>query len=133
MLLMIDNYDFFIYNLVQYFGEFKVEVKVVCNDELSVEQIEVLVFECIVFFFGFCIFNEVGVLLVVIECFVGKLLLFGVCFGYQSIGQVFGGEVVWVWQVMYGKISLIYYKDFGVFVGLVNFLMVMCYYLLVVK
>ena len=105
MLLMIDNYDSFTYNLVQYFGELKAEVKVVRNDELSVEQIEALAPERIVLSPGPCTPNEAGVSLAVIERFAGKLPLLGVCLGHQSIGQAFGGEVVRARQVMHGKTS----------------------------
>ena len=115
MLLMIDNYDSFTYNLVQYFGELKAEVKVVRNDELSVEQI------------------EAGVSLAVIERFAGKLPLLGVCLGHQSIGQAFGGEVVRARQVMHGKTSPIHHKNLGVFAGLANPLTVTRYHSLVVK
>ena len=104
MLLMIDNYDSFTYNLVQYFGELKAEVKVVRNDELSVEQIEALAPERIVLSPGPCTPNEAGVSLAVIERFAGKLPLLGVCLGHQSIGQAFGGEVVRARQVMHGSL-----------------------------
>ncbi|HCF2594129.1 TPA: aminodeoxychorismate/anthranilate synthase component II [Pseudomonas aeruginosa] len=133
MLLMIDNYDSFTYNLVQYFGELKAEVKVVRNDELSVEQIEALAPERIVLSPGPCTPNEAGVSLAVIERFAGKLPLLGVCLGHQSIGQAFGGEVVRARQVMHGKTSPIHHKDFGVFAGLANPLTVTRYHSLVVK
>ncbi|MBG6713355.1 aminodeoxychorismate/anthranilate synthase component II [Pseudomonas aeruginosa] len=133
MLLMIDNYDSFTYNLVQYFGELKAEVKVVRNDELSVEQIEVLAPERIVLSPGPCTPNEAGVSLAVIERFAGKLPLLGVCLGHQSIGQAFGGEVVRARQVMHGKTSPIHHKDLGVFAGLANPLTVTRYHSLVVK
>lgn len=120
MLLMIDNYDSFTYNLVQYFGELKAEVKVVRNDELSVEQIEALAPGRIVLSPGPCTPNEAGVSLAVIERFAGKLPLLGVCLGHQSIGQAFGGEVVRARQVMHGKTSPIHHKDLGVFAGLAN-------------
>ncbi len=133
MLLMIDNYDSFTYNLVQYFGELKTEVKVVRNDELSVEQIEALAPERIVLSPGPCTPNEAGVSLAVIERFAGKLPLLGVCLGHQSIGQAFGGEVVRARQVMHGKTSPIHHKDLGVFAGLANPLTVTRYHSLVVK
>nr|WP_074202796.1 aminodeoxychorismate/anthranilate synthase component II [Pseudomonas aeruginosa] len=133
MLLMIDNYDSFTYNLVQYFGELKAEVKVVRNDELSVEQIEALAPERIVLSPGPCTPNEAGVSLAVIERFAGKLPLLGVCLGHQSIGQAFGGEVVRARQVMHGKTSPIHHKDLGVFAGLANPLMVTRYHSLVVQ
>ncbi|HHM9316335.1 TPA: aminodeoxychorismate/anthranilate synthase component II [Pseudomonas aeruginosa] len=133
MLLMIDNYDSFTYNLVQYFGELKAEVKVVRNDELSVEQIEALAPERIVLSPGPCTPNEAGVSLAVIERFAGKLPLLGVCLGHQSIGQAFGGEVVRARQVMHGKTSPIHHKDLGVFAGLANPLAVTRYHSLVVQ
>ncbi|EMT0168324.1 MULTISPECIES: aminodeoxychorismate/anthranilate synthase component II [Pseudomonas] len=133
MLLMIDNYDSFTYNLVQYFGELKAEVKVVRNDELSVEQIEALAPERIVLSPGPCTPNEAGVSLAVIERFAGKLPLLGVCLGHQSIGQAFGGEVVRARQVMHGKTSPIHHKNLGVFAGLANPLTVTRYHSLVVK
>ncbi|HBP6459222.1 TPA: aminodeoxychorismate/anthranilate synthase component II [Pseudomonas aeruginosa] len=133
MLLMIDNYDSFTYNLVQYFGELKAEVKVVRNDELSVEQIEALAPERIVLSPGPCTPNEAGVSLAVIERFAGRLPLLGVCLGHQSIGQAFGGEVVRARQVMHGKTSPIHHKDLGVFAGLANPLTVTRYHSLVVK
>lgn len=133
MLLMIDNYDSFTYNLVQYFGELKAEVKVVRNDELSVEQIEALAPERIVLSPGPCTPNEAGVSLAVIERFAGKLPLLGVCLGHQSIGQAFGGEVVRARQVMHSKTSPIHHKDLGVFAGLANPLTVTRYHSLVVK
>ena len=133
MLLMIDNYDSFTYNLVQYFGELKAEVKVVRNDELSVEQIEALAPERIVLSPGPCTPNEAGVSLAVIERFAGKLPLLGVCLGHQSIGQAFGGEVVRARQVMHGKTSPIQHKNLGVFAGLANPLTVTRYHSLVVK
>ncbi|MFU5339566.1 aminodeoxychorismate/anthranilate synthase component II [Pseudomonas paraeruginosa] len=130
---MIDNYDSFTYNLVQYFGELKAEVKVVRNDELSVEQIEALAPERIVLSPGPCTPNEAGVSLAVIERFAGRLPLLGVCLGHQSIGQAFGGEVVRARQVMHGKTSPIHHKDLGVFAGLANPLTVTRYHSLVVK
>ncbi|HBO1206374.1 aminodeoxychorismate/anthranilate synthase component II [Pseudomonas aeruginosa] len=133
MLLMIDNYDSFTYNLVQYFGELKAEVKVVRNDELSVEQIEALAPERIVLSPGPCTPNEAGVSLAVIERFAGKLPLLGVCLGHQSIGQAFGGEVVRARQVMHGKTSPIHHKNLGVFAGLANPLTVTRYHSLVVQ
>lgn len=132
MILFIDNYDFFIWNLYQYFCELGVEVLVRCNDVLMLEEIVVLVLEKIVILSGFCMLDEVGIFFVVICYYVGKMLLLGVCFGYQVIVQVFGVIIVWVVQVMYGKILFIEYNGEGVFQGLNNFLMVICYYLLVI-
>ena len=133
MLLMIDNYDSFTYNLVQYFGELKAEVKVVRNDELSVAEIEALNPERIVVSPGPCTPNEAGVSLEVIRHFAGKLPILGVCLGHQSIGQAFGGEVVRARQVMHGKTSPVFHENTGVFAGLNNPLTVTRYHSLVVR
>lgn len=133
MLLMIDNYDSFTYNVVQYLGELGAEVNVVRNDELSVAQIEALQPERIVISPGPCTPNEAGVSLAVIKHFAGKLPILGVCLGHQSIGQAFGGEVVRARQVMHGKTSPVLHADHGVFAGLNNPLTVTRYHSLVVK
>ena len=133
MLLMIDNYDSFTYNLVQYFGELGAEVKVVRNDELTVEQIKALNPERIVVSPGPCTPNEAGVSLAVIREFAGKLPLLGVCLGHQSIGQAFGGEVVRARTAMHGKTSPVFHRDQGVFAGLANPLTVTRYHSLVVR
>ncbi|MNZ27009.1 Anthranilate synthase component 2 [compost metagenome] len=133
MLLMIDNYDSFTYNLVQYFAELKADIHVIRNDELSVEQIAALQPERIVLSPGPCTPNEAGVSLAVIEHFSGKLPLLGVCLGHQSIGQAFGGDVVRARQVMHGKTSPVFHTDQGVFAGLNNPLTQTRYHSLVVK
>ncbi len=133
MLLMIDNYDSFTYNLVQYFAELKADIHVIRNDELSVEEIAALNPERIVLSPGPCTPNEAGVSLEVIERFAGKLPLLGVCLGHQSIGQAFGGDVVRARQVMHGKVSPVFHKDLGVFAGLNNPLTQTRYHSLVVK
>lgn len=133
MLLMIDNYDSFTYNLVQYFGELGAEVKVVRNDELSVDEIRALNPERIVVSPGPCTPNEAGVSLAVIREFAGKLPLLGVCLGHQSIGQAFGGEVVRARVAMHGKTSPVFHQDEGVFAGLANPLTVTRYHSLVVR
>lgn len=133
MLLMIDNYDSFTFNLVQYFGELGAEVKVVRNDELTVEQIKALHPERIVVSPGPCTPNEAGVSLAVIREFAGKLPLLGVCLGHQSIGQAFGGEVVRARVAMHGKTSPVFHQDQGVFAGLANPLTVTRYHSLVVR
>jgi len=133
MLLMLDNYDSFTYNVVQYLGELGANVKVVRNDELSVAQIEALNPERIVVSPGPCTPNEAGVSLEVIRHFAGKLPILGVCLGHQSIGQAFGGEVVRARQVMHGKTSPVFHEDLGVFAGLNNPLTVTRYHSLVVK
>ena len=120
MLLMIDNYDSFTYNVVQYLGELGAEVKVVRNDELTVAEIEALNPERIVVSPGPCTPNEAGISLEAIKHFAGKLPILGVCLGHQSIGQAFGGDVVRARQVMHGKTSPVYHRDTGVFEGLNN-------------
>jgi anthranilate synthase component 2 len=120
MILMIDNYDSFTYNVVQYLGELKADVKVVRNDELTVEQIRELAPEKIVISPGPCTPNEAGISLAVIKEFAGKIPLLGICLGHQSIGQAFGGKVIRARAVMHGKTSPIYHKNVGVFSGLNN-------------
>jgi anthranilate synthase component 2 len=120
MLLMIDNYDSFTYNVVQYLGELKADVQVYRNDEISIEQIEALNPERIVVSPGPCTPNEAGVSMEVIKTFAGKLPILGICLGHQSIGQVFGGHVVRARKVMHGKVSLMHHNNKGVFKGLTN-------------
>ncbi|WP_019528217.1 anthranilate synthase component II [Dasania marina] len=120
MLLMIDNYDSFTYNVVQYLAELKAEVYVVHNDQITVAEIAALQPEKIVISPGPCTPNEAGVSLAVIEAFAGKIPLMGICLGHQAIGQVFGGNVVPAAELMHGKTSAIYHNDKGVFAGLSN-------------
>ncbi len=133
MLLMIDNYDSFTYNVVQYLGELGADVKVVRNDELSVADVEALKPERIVVSPGPCTPSEAGISIEAIEDFGGKLPILGVCLGHQSIGQAFGGDVVRARQVMHGKTSAVYHNNTGVFEGLNNPLTVTRYHSLVVK
>lgn len=133
MLLMIDNYDSFTYNVVQYLGELGAEVKVVRNDELTVAEIEALNPERIVVSPGPCTPTEAGVSIEAIKHFAGKLPILGVCLGHQSIGQAFGGDVVRARQVMHGKTSPVFHQDKGVFAGLNHPLTVTRYHSLVVK
>ncbi len=118
MLLMIDNYDSFTYNVVQYLAELGADVKVVRNDELAVEDIDALAPERIVISPGPCTPNEAGISMAVIKHYAGKLPLLGICIGHQSIGQVFGGDVVRARKVMHGKTSAIHHRGEGVFSGL---------------
>jgi anthranilate synthase component 2 len=118
MLLMIDNYDSFTYNLVQYFGELGEDVHVVRNDELSLEQIDALAPKFVVISPGPCTPNEAGVSLALIERLGGKVPLLGVCLGHQSIGQAFGGKVIRAKTIMHGKTSMIHHTGRGVFAGL---------------
>ena len=118
MLLMIDNYDSFTYNLVQYFGELGQDVKVVRNDDLTVAQIAALKPDHIVISPGPCTPNEAGVSLEVLGKLAGQVPILGVCLGHQSLGQAFGGEVVRARTIMHGKTSPIRHKGVGVFAGL---------------
>ena len=120
MLLMIDNYDSFTYNLVQYLQELGEEVRVVRNDELDVAGIRALQPERIVISPGPCTPNEAGVSLDVLRELSGPLPIFGVCLGHQSIGQAFGGQVVRAGRIMHGKTSMIHHTGRGVFAGLPN-------------
>ena len=120
MLLMIDNYDSFTYNLVQYLGELGEDVRTIRNDELTVAQIAALKPERIVISPGPCTPNEAGVSLELIEKLSGTLPILGVCLGHQSIGQAFGGKVVRARTIMHGKTSMIHHADVGVFAGLPN-------------
>jgi anthranilate synthase component II len=118
MILMIDNYDSFTYNLVQYLGELGAEVKVVRNDQFSVEEIERLRPERIMISPGPCTPNEAGVSLAVIGRFCGSIPILGVCLGHQAIGQAFGGRIVRAREIMHGKTSMIYHSNASVFRGL---------------
>jgi anthranilate synthase component 2 len=118
MLLMIDNYDSFTYNLVQYFGELGEEVAVHRNDEISVDDIARMKPARIVVSPGPCTPNEAGVSVPAIKAFAGKIPILGVCLGHQSIGQAFGGKIIHAKQLMHGKTSLIQHENAGVFRGL---------------
>lgn len=120
MLLMIDNYDSFTYNLVQYLGELGQEVLVYRNDEIDLAKVAALKPDHIVISPGPCTPNEAGISVTLIKEFAGKIPLLGVCLGHQSIGQAFGGKIVHAKQLMHGKTSLIYHNDVGVFKGLPN-------------
>lgn len=115
MLLMIDNYDSFTFNVVQYLGELGADVKVVRNDEITVADIESLKPERIVISPGPCTPNEAGISMATIKAFAGRLPILGICLGHQSIGQVFGGDVVRARAVMHGKTSSIHHTGKGVF------------------
>ncbi len=118
MLLMIDNYDSFTYNVVQYLGELGADVRVFRNDEISVQEIEQLRPERLVISPGPCTPNEAGVSMAAIEHFAGVVPILGICLGHQSIGQVFGGRIVRAGRVMHGKTSMIHHSGVGVFSGL---------------
>jgi anthranilate synthase component 2 len=132
MLLMIDNYDSFTYNVVQYLGELGAEVEVHRNDEITLDEIEAKAPDKIVISPGPCTPNEAGISMAVVEHFGKKIPLFGICLGHQSIGQVFGGDVVRAREVMHGKTSMIHHADKGVFAGLPNPLEATRYHSLVV-
>jgi len=118
MLLMIDNYDSFTYNLVQYFGELGADVHVVRNDEVTLQDIERLRPETIVVSPGPCSPNEAGISLAAITHFAGKVPILGVCLGHQALGQAFGGKVIHARTLMHGKVSPIDHEGRGVFAGL---------------
>jgi anthranilate synthase component 2 len=120
MLLMIDNYDSFTYNLVQYLGELGADVRVYRNDRITVQEIEELAPEKIVISPGPCTPNEAGVSIDTIRHFAGRVPILGVCLGHQSIGQAFGGRIVHARAIMHGKTSMIHHGDAGVFHGLPN-------------
>ncbi|WP_025678971.1 aminodeoxychorismate/anthranilate synthase component II [Paenibacillus massiliensis] len=118
MILVIDNYDSFTYNLVQYLGELGQEIVVKRNDEISLEQISELGPDHILLSPGPCTPNEAGITLDVIEHFKGKIPIFGVCLGHQAIGQAFGGNVIRAERLMHGKTSPIHHQNQSVFEGL---------------
>ena len=120
MLLMIDNYDSFTYNLVQYFGELGQEVNVYRNDEISVSEIETLKPQYIVISPGPCTPNEAGISLELIEKLAGSIPILGVCLGFQAIVQSFGGEIIGAQKIMHGKVSPVHHTAQGVFKGLKN-------------
>ncbi len=120
MLLMIDNYDSFTYNLVQYFGELGADVHVYRNDQITVQEIEKLNPQYIVISPGPCTPNEAGISVETIQHFAGKKPILGVCLGHQSIGQAFGGNIVHAGQIMHGKTSMMHHNNVGVFKGLAN-------------
>ena len=120
MLLMIDNYDSFTYNLVQYFGELGVEVQVFRNDQISIAKMEKLNPDQIVISPGPCTPNEAGISVEAIKHFAGKKPILGVCLGHQSIGQAFGGKIVHAGAIMHGKTSMIRHKGIGVFRDISN-------------
>ncbi|WP_435002582.1 aminodeoxychorismate/anthranilate synthase component II [Bacillus atrophaeus] len=133
MILMIDNYDSFTYNLVQYLGELGEEPIVKRNDEITIEQIEELSPDFLMISPGPCSPDEAGISLEAIKHFAGKVPIFGVCLGHQSIAQVFGGDVVRAERLMHGKTSEIEHDGLTVFEGLQNPLVATRYHSLIVK
>jgi anthranilate synthase component 2 len=130
---MIDNYDSFTYNLVQYLAEIGQEVEVVRNDKISIEEINKLNPRYIVISPGPCTPNEAGISLELIEAFKGKIPILGVCLGHQSIGQAFGGKIVHAQTIMHGKTSKISHNNKGVFRGIKNPFIATRYHSLVIE
>ncbi|MBT4836903.1 MAG: aminodeoxychorismate/anthranilate synthase component II [Methylococcales bacterium] len=133
MLLMIDNYDSFTYNLVQYFGELGAELEVVRNDQITIKQIELLNPDHIVISPGPCTPNEAGISLDVVKHFSGIKPILGVCLGHQSIAQAFGGEIIHAKMIMHGKVSTVKHNNQGVFNKLPNQFQATRYHSLVVN
>ena len=133
MLLMIDNYDSFTYNLVQYLGELGEDVRVHRNDEITLEEVEALAPERIVISPGPCTPKEAGVSVPLIRHFAGRIPILGVCLGHQSIGEAFGGRIVHARQLMHGKTSPIHHANRGVFSGLPNPMTATRYHSLVIE
>ncbi|WP_018864544.1 aminodeoxychorismate/anthranilate synthase component II [Thioalkalivibrio sp. ARh3] len=133
MILMIDNYDSFTFNLVQYLGELGAEVEVHRNDQITPDQVTDLAPAGIMISPGPCTPNEAGVSMEVIRRFAGQIPIFGVCLGHQAIGQVFGGRVVRAREIMHGKTSPVHHTGVGVFAGLENPLEATRYHSLVVE
>jgi len=120
MLLMIDNYDSFTYNLVQYFGELGQKISVYRNDEITVDEIESQKPKYVVISPGPCTPDEAGISLELIEKLAGKIPILGVCLGFQAIAQAFGGNIIGAQRIMHGKVSPIHHTGKGVFKGLKN-------------
>jgi anthranilate synthase component 2 len=133
MILMIDNYDSFTYNIVQYLGELGADLRVFRNDEISIADIEKLAPSHIVISPGPCTPKEAGISVPTIKHFAGKIPILGVCLGHQSIGEAFGGDVIRAKRVMHGKISAIHHRGEGVFKGLNNPFNATRYHSLVIK
>ena len=133
MILMIDNYDSFTYNLVQYFGELGHELLVKRNDEIAIQEIEQLAPMMIVISPGPCTPNEAGQSLAIIEYFKGKIPILGVCLGHQAIAQVFGGDVVRADRLMHGKTSPVHHKGLGLHKNNANPFLATRYHSLIVK
>lgn len=132
MLLMIDNYDSFTYNVVQFLGELGAEVQVYRNDAITLDEIEAMAPDQIVLSPGPCTPDQAGISLAVVERFAGKTPILGICLGHQSIGQAFGGRIIRAGRVMHGKLSPIHHQATGVFRGLSNPLTATRYHSLVI-
>lgn len=132
-IVMIDNYDSFTYNLVQYLGELGAQVQVVRNDQTTVEQLDAMQPDKIVISPGPCTPKEAGISVAVIQQLAGKYPILGVCLGHQSIGFAFGGHIIHAKSIMHGKTSLVHHRDVGVFNGLSNPLTATRYHSLVIE
>ena len=133
MLLMIDNYDSFTYNVVQYFAELGADVKVLRNDEVTIDEIRALAPTHLVISPGPCTPNEAGISLAAIKAFAGEIPILGVCLGHQSIGQAFGGKIVRARDVMHCKTSPMHHHNTGVFTGLNNPVVATRYHSLIIE
>jgi anthranilate synthase component 2 len=133
MLLVIDNYDSFTYNIVQYFGELGQEVEVFRNDEISISEIEKLNPEYLVISPGPCTPTEAGISIEAIKHFAGKIPIFGVCLGFQAMASAFGGKIIGAKEIMHGKMSPVFHNNNGVFKGLKNPLNIVRYHSLVAE
>jgi anthranilate synthase/aminodeoxychorismate synthase-like glutamine amidotransferase len=133
MLLMIDNYDSFTYNLVQYLGELGKDIRVFRNDKITIQEIEKMNPEKIVISPGPCTPKEAGISIELIQNFAGRIPILGVCLGHQSIGAAFGGEIIRAPRLMHGKTSLIYHDGKTIFEGLPNPFEATRYHSLVIK
>ncbi|MGV7228955.1 MAG: anthranilate synthase component II [Nitrospirales bacterium] len=133
MILVIDNYDSFTYNLVQYLGELGAEVQVIRNDKLTIEDIEQLAPDQLLISPGPCTPNEAGISVDAIKHYAGKLPLFGVCLGHQSLAYAFGGQIVRAERLMHGKTSMIHHDGKTIFKGLPNPFEATRYHSLIVK
>lgn len=133
MLVMIDNYDSFTYNLVQYFGELGQDVNVFRNDELTIDELEALEPQYLVVSPGPRTPNEAGISIQAIQHFAGKIPILGVCLGHQSIGQAFGGKIIHAQQIMHGKTSMVTHTNVGVFKNIENPFQATRYHSLVIE
>jgi anthranilate synthase component 2 len=133
MLLVIDNYDSFTYNIVQYFGELGQKVEVFRNDEITLSEIEKLNPEYLVISPGPCTPTEAGISIEAIKHFAGKIPIFGVCLGFQAMASAFGGKIIGAKEIMHGKMSPVFHKGKGVFKGLKNPLNIVRYHSLVAQ
>lgn len=133
MILVIDNYDSFTYNLVQYLGELGADLVVYRNDQISLEEIDDIAPEKIVISPGPCTPNEAGISVALVQHFAGKIPILGVCLGHQSIGQAFGGKIVGAPTIMHGKVSEIHHRGESIFEGLPDPFIATRYHSLVVE